>query len=48
MFVGLSPILAMVVFIYMGSLSESSMISDVHMYWYLSVKVGLAPGNSCA
>lgn len=48
MFVGLSPILAIVVFIYMGGVSESSMISNVNVHWYLSVKMGPDPENSCA
>ena len=48
MFLGLSPVLATVVNNYLSGLSECSVISNVYVYWYLSVKMGLDPEKSCA
>lgn len=48
MFAGLNLVLATVINIYLSGLSECSVISNVYVYWYLSVKIGLDPEKSGA
>lgn len=48
MFVGLSPILATVINMDLSDLSECNVISNVYVYWYLSVKMGLDHEKNCA
>lgn len=45
---GLGPFLAIVINIYLSGLNECSVLSNVFVYWYLSIKMGLDLEKSCA